>query len=67
MIGGLDANSNPKENAFTKDQYQVLDDFIRKLMCMYPTAKILGHRDFEGVSKICPCMEVSDFIKGMKC
>ena len=67
LIGGLDENREPSATAFTKDQFMVLDDFIRKLMCMYPTAKILGHRDFEGVAKACPCFEVADFIEGMEC
>ena len=67
LIGGLGEDGKPKENSFTKDQYLVLDDFIRKLMCMYPKAKVLGHRDFGGVKKSCPCFEVSDFIKDMKC
>ena len=67
LIGGLDEDKQPSDVSFTKDQFMVLDDFIRKLMCMYPTAKILGHRDFEGVAKSCPCFEVSDFIQGMEC
>lgn len=67
LIGGLDEDREPIENGFTKDQYLVLDDMLRKLMCMYPTAKIMGHRDFPGVKKACPCMEVSKFIKGMEC
>ena len=67
LIGGLDEDGEPKENAFTKDQYLELDDILRTMMCMYPTAKVLGHRDFKGVKKQCPCMEVSEFIKGMEC
>ena len=67
LIGGLGEDTEPRENAFTKDQYMVLDDMLRKMMCMYPKAKILGHRDFDGVKKACPCMDVADFITGMEC
>ena len=67
MIGGLGKDTEPKEDSFTKDEYMVLDDMLRKLMCMYPTAMILGHRDFPDVAKACPCMDVDDFIKGMEC
>lgn len=67
LIGGLGKDTEPKENSFTKDQFMVLDDMLRKLMCMYPKAKILGHRDFPNVAKACPCMDVTDFIKGIEC
>ena len=26
----------------------------------YPHAKVVGHRDFPGVAKKCPCLEVSE-------
>ena len=67
LIGGLGKDTDPKENSFTKDTFMVLDDMLRKLMCIYPKAKILGHRDFPDVAKACPCMDVADFISGMEC
>jgi len=60
VIGGLGKDGNPKENSFTKDQMIHLEGLIRELKKLYPDAEVLGHRDFQGVKKSCPCMEVKE-------
>lgn len=67
ISGGLDNDGEIKENSFTKDTIMVLDDMIRKIMCMYPDVPISGHRDFKGVKKACPCMDIAEFIEGIEC
>lgn len=73
-IGGLDANNKPKDTRTAK-QKDALNELIRSLKGLYPTAKILGHRDtspdlngnglvekFEWI-KVCPCFNVKDEYK----
>jgi len=60
LIGGLDKDRQPKENSFTKDQMLFLRDLVEELKKLYPDAEVLGHRDFEGVKRACPCMEVKE-------
>lgn len=66
MAGGMDWDGNIVENSFTKDTLMVLDDMLRKLMCMYPDAKVVGHRELDP-NRACPCMDIPEFIKGMEC
>lgn len=61
MIGGVDANNDPEDN-FTDEQYATLTDLLRRLSTAYPDAKILGHRDFAGVTKACPCFDVATWL-----
>jgi len=62
LIGGLDESRNPKENSFTNAQMLFLRELLDELKKLYPDAEILGHRDFKGVRKACPCMEVKDIL-----
>lgn len=57
MVGGVDSEGKP-ENNFTEDQFKALYKTIKFLNGIFPKAKIVGHRDFEGVSKACPCFDV---------
>ncbi len=43
---------------FTGAQFSSLRNLINDILELYPTAKILGHRDFSGVKKICPGFDV---------
>jgi N-acetylmuramoyl-L-alanine amidase len=67
-VGGLDKNGKPKDTR-TALQKQALRALLKRLKCLYATAKISGHRDFSpdlnknGVIesneriKECPCFD----------
>ena len=57
-IGGVDANGKPLDNR-TKEQKETLRLVLKAWKEKYPTAKILGHRDF-GVPKACPSFPAKD-------
>lgn len=64
-IGGIDESGKPKDNrtpAQVLNQLKLLIHFKE----MFPKAKILGHRDFPGVSKACPSFDVKDWLKHVK-
>ena len=56
-IGGLDKNNNPKDTR-TQKQKDAMYDLIFLLKQKYPKAKLMGHCDFPGVNKACPCFDV---------
>lgn len=57
LIGGVDAFGKPAET-FNIEQYAALELLLRGLRARWPTAEILGHRDFPGVRKACPSFDV---------
>ena len=56
-VGGLDSNLKPTDTR-TEEQKKTLILLLTKLKFFYPKARILGHRDFIGVKKDCPCFNV---------
>lgn len=60
-IGGIDKQGNAKDTR-TKAQEHAMFDLIVTLTEKYPTAKILGHRDFPGVAKACPSFDVKTWL-----
>lgn len=62
MVGGIDASGKGEDN-FTDDQYAALGELLHKLEAQFPKADILGHRDFRGVKKECPCFDVRKWVK----
>ena len=56
MVGGID-DSMRAANNFTRPQWAALKKIVADLVKRYPTARVLGHRDFPGVSKECPCFD----------
>ena len=50
----------------TDEQYVAMSGLVKALHGVFPEAKILGHRDFEGVSKACPAFEVAEFLRELK-
>lgn len=65
MVGGVDKNGYSVNN-FTQKQFQALRQLITDLLQQFPKAVILGHRDFKGVKKDCPCFDVVDWWAGIK-
>lgn len=62
MVGGTDANDHTKaENNFTDEQWATLDSLIGRLEGIYPTAKVIGHRDVDP-HKACPCFDVQQWM-----
>lgn len=55
-IGGVDSKNRPVDNR-TQQQKNALLILLTSLKSKYPTAEILGHRDFTGVLKECPCFD----------
>ena len=57
-VGGTSkANGRPQDNR-TAEQTASLFNLIYHLQQEFPGAAVLGHRDFKGVSKACPCFDV---------
>ena len=61
-IGGVDKNNQPIDNR-TDAQIHAMFSKLVSLSEKYPTATILGHRDFPGVTKMCPSFDVKEWLK----
>jgi len=57
LVGGLD-NKRVAASEFTPEQWATLGVLVDELHIKYPTAEILGHKDFPDVNKACPCFDV---------
>lgn len=59
-IGGIDLSKpgHPAVDNRTEAQKAAMRRLLSDLHRRYPSAKILGHRDFPGVNKACPCFDV---------
>lgn len=57
LIGGTGLHGESKDN-FTDKQYASLKALIDYLLSIYRDCEVLGHRDFKGVAKDCPCFDV---------
>lgn len=60
-IGGVDDNNKAIDNRTLKQKISQLN-LISYLKELYPEAKIVGHRDFDGVKKECPSFSVEEWI-----
>lgn len=62
LIGGCDIHGKSVDN-FTKAQKSSLKELLDYLRYIYyeQNPKVLGHRDFTGVQKDCPCFDVRAF------
>ena len=63
-IGGM--SSGIYDDTRTDEQYVALGGLVKALHGVFPEARILGHRDFEGVSKACLAFEVAEFIRELR-
>ena len=55
LVGGLNNATFKPENNYSPQQWESLTNLLKMLLKKYPKAKVLGHRDFAGVQKDCPC------------
>ena len=58
-LGGDKRGASAYEDNRTAEQLVVLHDLLTCLHEMFPSAKILGHRDLPGVKKACPCYDAA--------
>lgn len=56
-VGGVDDKGNYADTR-TPEQKAALWFLLKDLKQSYPNAKIVGHRDFPHVRKLCPCLDV---------
>lgn len=61
-IGGIDGKGNPLDNR-TEYQKKALLSILKELKLKFPVARIVGHRDFAGVKKACPCFDAPNEYK----
>ena len=61
-VGGIDKEGKPVDNRSDAQKHAMFDIIVR-LTEKYPKAEVLGHRDFPGVKKACPCFDVKDWLK----
>ena len=59
-IGGVDSQNKPIDNR-TPQQLVAMKRKIKELREKYPSATVLGHRDF-GVPKACPSFDVAEWL-----
>lgn len=58
-IGGVDGAGKAVDNRTTA-QKSTLTTLVRTFKNKYPSASVLGHRDFPGVKKSCPCFNARE-------
>jgi N-acetylmuramoyl-L-alanine amidase len=61
-IGGIDSKGSAIDNRTDMQKHAMFNKLI-ELSEKYPSAMILGHRDFPGVKKQCPSFSVNDWLK----
>jgi N-acetylmuramoyl-L-alanine amidase len=63
LVGGLNNQTFKPENNYTPQQWDTLRKLLTGLLKKYPKARVLGHRDFAGVAKSCPCFAAKTWAK----
>jgi len=61
-IGGVNSNNRPQDNR-TQPQRRALRTVVEYWQRLYPSAQVLGHRDFPRVAKACPSFDVRSEFK----
>lgn len=61
-LGGIDKEGKPADNRSQAQKHSLFDKIV-ELTERYPDAEVLGHRDFPGVKKACPCFDVKAWLK----
>ncbi len=64
MVGGVNQKDfRVPENNFTREQFAALKDLVAVLVRKYPSAVIMGHRDFPKVNKACPSFDAREWAR----
>lgn len=64
LVGGIKGPEGIPTANFTRAQWGALDALVQELTWKYKSAEVLGHRDFEGVNKECPCFDAQEWWYG---
>ncbi|GIM49402.1 N-acetylmuramoyl-L-alanine amidase [Capnocytophaga stomatis] len=64
-VGGVDKSTFRPKDTRTEAQKKALTLLLKELRKLYPTAQILGHRDFPNVKKACPSFEAKNEYKNI--
>ncbi len=60
--GGLDPDGHPADTR-TPEQVEQLRSLVRKLLKLFPQARLRGHRDMPGsIPKACPCFDCQSLL-----
>jgi len=65
LVGGRAQHADRPEMNFTDAQMAALRRLVGELRQRFPNAELMGHCDYPGVSKACPCFDVRTWWKGM--
>jgi N-acetylmuramoyl-L-alanine amidase len=63
LVGGLDDATFEPASTYTSKQWSALKKLLGDLISTYPKASVLGHRDFKGVAKACPCFDAKPWAR----
>lgn len=62
LVGGIDSEGKSEDN-YTDAQMLSLELLVKGLMSSYDIEKVLGHRDWPGAGKDCPCFDVESWLE----
>jgi len=65
LVGGMGDDGTPDCN-YTADQWKMLATTTKHLVEFYNTRDPIGHRDLPGVTKECPCFDVTAWWSSIK-
>ena len=65
LVGGVSATNEPEAN-YTQAQWASLKALVHAMTVEYSDAQVVGHRDFPGVTKACPCFDVARWWQPLK-
>lgn len=65
-IGGVDTDGKTPKDTRTTEQVSAMILLLQAVRKRYPTAIVLGHRDFPGVAKACPSFNVASWLESIK-
>lgn len=58
-VGGMTTDMKKPKDTRTPAQRETLRRIVAEYRAKYPGIKVLGHRDWPGVAKACPCFDVT--------
>lgn len=61
LAGGIDPKTKKSKATYTKAQWASLEKLVKELKATYKRAEVVGHRDFPGVKKDCPCFDAKEW------
>ena len=61
LIGGISERNGDAENNYTEEQMATLERLVVCLKVKHKKSLVVGHRDFPGVKKACPCFDAIEW------